>query len=218
MTDLVTPIVKLTTEEEQEFAREIRQLARKSLTPEMRAAALAAEAAKKAAAEKAIEEAKAADAQAWAEAKAAVEARAVAQSVKPSSAGETILQAIERLALKAVEADQHVDRLNRLEAVLGPGPTSKMQHRARRSSKDLQDGIARLLDGSLEKVFAEFDTDGSGTLDAEELSDAYAAAGISISPENLKKCMRLLDTNGDNLIDLEEFKSLAVKVKMMDCS
>ena len=54
--------------------------------------------------------------------------------------------------------------------------------------------------------------------DEHELSAAYMAAGIPISDGNLRRCIKLLDTNGDGLIDLDEFKSLAVKVKMMDAA
>ena len=71
---------------------------------------------------------------------------------------------------------------------------------------------------ALEDAFRQFDTDGNGTLSEQELSEAYLAAGIPITDANLSRCIKLLDTNGDGVIDLEEFKSLAVKVKMMDAA
>ena len=78
--------------------------------------------------------------------------------------------------------------------------------------------MAKMLDGSLEEAFKQFDIDGNGSLDKDELSEAYNAAGMPISAESLTRCMKLLDTNGDGVIDLEEFKAIALKVKMMDAA
>ena len=55
----------------------------------------------------------------------------------------------------------------------------------------------------------QFDTDGSGTLDASELKAAFRAAGRPCTDASIRKCMALLDTNNDGVIDLEEFKAIA---------
>ena len=128
----------------------------------------------------------AAEKQAWADAKLAADARAAAKAKIESSAGETVLQAIERLAAKAVEAEQHVERLARLEKTLGP-VTVTMRQSARKKSHELQDEMAKMLDGSLEEAFKQFDIDGNGSLDKDELSEAYNAAGMPISAESLTR-------------------------------
>ena len=48
-----------------------------------------------------------------------------------------------------------------------------MKTRARRKSKDLQEQMAKMMEGNLEAAFKQFDTDASGSLDAEELTNAY---------------------------------------------
>jgi hypothetical protein len=162
-----------------------------------------------------------AEARAWAEAKEAVAARAAEAAKKEEaqkaamSAGDVVLMAIDTLAAEAAANEEHAERMARLEKVLGPAADS-MRQRARRKSKDLQAEIARLMDGKLEEAFRQFDTDGSGALDEGELAAAYAAAGVSISEEKVRKCMKMLDSNGDGVIDLDEFKSIAVKMKMLD--
>ena len=72
------------------------------------------------------------------------------------------------------------------------------------------------MDGSLEVAFKQFDLDGNGTLDKDELAAAFKAAGQEISEDNLRKAIKMLDTNGDGVLDLEEFKAIAVKVQMLD--
>ena len=64
--------------------------------------------------------------------------------------------------------------------------------------------LAGRLDGKLEAAFKQFDKDESGALDLEELQLAYAEAGMQISDAKLAKCIKLLDTNGDGVIDRAE--------------
>ena len=71
--------------------------------------------------------------------------------------------------------------------------------KARKKSKELQEQIATLMDGSLEAAFKQFDTDGSGTLDNEELKAAYSAAGQEVDEMKLMKMVKMLDTNGDGV-------------------
>jgi len=154
----------------------------------------------------------------WASTKKLVEARAQARATsdKQQSPADAVLYALDQLAQKAAEAEEHVERSDRLAKVLGEEGAAAMKKRARRNSKELQDKMTTLLASNLEQAFKQFDLDGSGTLDAEELSAAYTSAGMPMAPGNLKRAMKLLDTNGDGVIDLEEFKAIAVKVKMMN--
>ena len=48
------------------------------------------------------------------------------------------------------------------------------------------------MDGSLEAAFKQFDTDGSGTLDNDELKAAYAAAGQEVDEMKLMKMIKML--------------------------
>ena len=91
-----------------------------------------------------------------------------------------------------------------------------MKRRARQNSADLQEEMAKLMDANLVEAFDQFDLDGSGTLDQEELAQAYKAANMPVSDASLAKAIKLLDTNGDGVIDLDEFKQIAVKLRMMN--
>ena len=163
-----------------------------------------------AAKKKAEEEAKkAADEAEWEKAKAdqkvkdAAKEEAEKAKVGAMSEGDAVLYAIEQLALRANEAEKQVERSERLEKVLGAEQAAAMKKRARRNSKDLEEQMQTLMESNLEKAFQQFDLDKSGTLDADELASAYKAAGMPMDPSSLKKAMRLLDTNGDGVIDLD---------------
>ena len=172
---------------------------------------------------KAAQEAKAAaEAKEWERAKELLEVKAAEREETEKarrdsmSPGDAVLYAIEQLSIRAAEAEEHVQRSERLAKVLGEDAATSMKKRARRNSKELQEQMMKLMDSNLDEAFKQFDLDGNGTLDADELASAYEAAGMTISPSNLKKAIRLLDTNGDGVIDKDEFKQIAVKIKMMD--
>lgn len=133
-------------------------------------------------------------------------------AVEAVDAGKAVLDAIDKLAKEAKEAQQHAARLARLEGKLdcAEARSGKM----RRRSKDLQDQIMHLMDGSLERAFRQFDLDSSGTLDRGELQEAFRAAGRPISDEQLAKSIKMLDKNGDGVIDLDEFKAIALNCSM----
>ena len=71
--------------------------------------------------------------------------------------------------------------------------------------------MARMIDhlterkAVLTKMFREFDTDGSGTLDIEELDNALIKLGLRLSGQELQGVMDYLDTDGGGDIDLQEF-------------
>lgn len=53
----------------------------------------------------------------------------------------------------------------------------------------------------LEAAFAYFDKDGSGTLNAEELSSVLQSVGEKMSAEDVTEMMKEADINGDGEID-----------------
>ena len=58
-------------------------------------------------------------------------------------------------------------------------------------------------DAQLRKIFAAFDTDGSGKIDMTELRLALGKAGKKSSPEEVKKIVDLVDKDNDGEIDFE---------------
>jgi len=92
-----------------------------------------------------------------------------------------------------------------VEMGLAPGRTLRM----RRKSKDLQDQATTLMAGKLEAVFKAVDTDGSGFLDPDELKVAFEKAGLPATDAQIKSSMKIMDSNNDGKIDLEEFKNIA---------
>ena len=82
--------------------------------------------------------------------------------------------------------------------------------------QDLSQELGDLGDEMLEKAFKQFDQDGNGTLDADELSAALRAAGCeTVDDAHLGKVMKLIDTNGDGLIQLDEFKEIGKKLSLL---
>merc|ERR1711981_950058 len=131
-----------------------------------------------------------------------------------NDAAKAVLEALDKLTQQAIEAEEHVKRLDKLKKVLDCAP--KLQEKSRRKSKEFQDEMKALLEPALEKAFGQFDLDGNGTLDKSELAQAYKAAGRNVSEAALEKSIKLLDKNGDGLITLEEFKEIAVKASLME--
>lgn len=62
------------------------------------------------------------------------------------------------------------------------------------------------IKGKIEKVFAEIDTDGSGTIDFEELKVCLKGMGYPMSKDDMVYMMSQLDADGDGEVTMEEFK------------
>eukprot|EP01083_Nonionella_stella_P069117 184084_1 len=58
----------------------------------------------------------------------------------------------------------------------------------------------------MKSTFDEFDEDGGGTIDAEELSHALKKMGQALSMDEVHKLITEVDANGDGEIDINEFK------------
>jgi Ca2+-binding EF-hand superfamily protein len=57
-------------------------------------------------------------------------------------------------------------------------------------------------------VFHHFDTDGSGTIDVEELGNVFEAMGQSLTTEELQSILKHADDDGSGEIDFDEFLML----------
>ena len=68
------------------------------------------------------------------------------------------------------------------------------------------------LDNLVDKIFATFDENGDGSLDATEAKKFYdqlfAEAGESISNDNYEKIYASVDTDGDNRLSKNELREI----------
>jgi len=79
------------------------------------------------------------------------------------------------------------------------------------SSAAVGSGVAsafRPSEATLRALFAAFDTDESGFIDAAELHAALEKGGKRVSEEETRAILEQLDTNSDGKISLEEFKAV----------
>ena len=60
----------------------------------------------------------------------------------------------------------------------------------------------------LETAFKVIDADGGGTIDMEELADAFRIYGEKVTDTEVDGIIKLVDVDGDGEIDLEEFKQV----------
>ena len=58
----------------------------------------------------------------------------------------------------------------------------------------------------MEQVFLKIDTDNSGSLSLEEVVLFLKSITDDISEDNIEKIFEGIDTSGDKVVDLEEFK------------
>jgi Ca2+-binding EF-hand superfamily protein len=52
------------------------------------------------------------------------------------------------------------------------------------------------------------DTDKGGTICTEELGEMFKTLGYNITPEDIGQLIQLVDTDGNGVLDFEEFVSL----------
>ena len=57
------------------------------------------------------------------------------------------------------------------------------------------------------QVFAEFDGDGNGFIEKDELKNALAKAGVDFSQEQVDNLMGEIDTDGDGRVNFQEFRA-----------
>ena len=57
----------------------------------------------------------------------------------------------------------------------------------------------------MRQVFREFDKDGSGQIDRQELKQVFAEMGKSFTDEEMQRMISLGDTDASGTLDCEEF-------------
>jgi len=108
-----------------------------------------------------------------------------------------LFRQINKLAEQLAETQEQAQRSERLAKMGGDMEewSQKSAQKQRRKSRDLSQELGNLGDEMLEKAFKQFDQDGNGTLDADELSAALRAAGcetvvcICSTPSNVGQCV-----------------------------
>jgi len=75
-------------------------------------------------------------------------------------------------------------------------------------SGDKSIALKAMTHSQIDHVFDEIDNDGSGTIDATELMQALNKMGMKLTRQNVEAMMRVVDDNGDGVIDREEFHTL----------
>lgn len=63
----------------------------------------------------------------------------------------------------------------------------------------------------LREAFRLFDTDGSGSINAEELKKVMLNLGEKLSKEDLEEMIKEADMDGDGTVDYEEFVTMMTK-------
>ncbi|MBA0682104.1 hypothetical protein Goari_023850 [Gossypium aridum] len=63
-------------------------------------------------------------------------------------------------------------------------------------------------DVEFKKVFQMFDKNGDGRISKEELNESLKKLGIFIPDDELTQMIKKIDVNGDNYVDIEEFREL----------
>lgn len=66
----------------------------------------------------------------------------------------------------------------------------------------------------IREVFAKFDVDGSGDVDASELRDALKELGLKLDGEQVDYMLRKYDNNRGATLDIEEFAQLVQDLRM----
>jgi len=69
-------------------------------------------------------------------------------------------------------------------------------------------GDREMLERRCQEVFKEFDLDGNGKLDTNELQEALLKLGQKVTPEMVGDLVKDTDLDGDGFIDPEEWKQL----------
>ena len=64
----------------------------------------------------------------------------------------------------------------------------------------------------MDAIFKSFDLDNSGQITAQNLKDAFSKFGRELSEDEIKQVMKEHDLDGDNTIELHEFRKMMTGV------
>ncbi|EQC37831.1 hypothetical protein SDRG_04855 [Saprolegnia diclina VS20] len=68
----------------------------------------------------------------------------------------------------------------------------------------------------IRRLFQQYDTDNTGTLDVSELKRVCAAMGQSLDETDMQAMIRAIDTSGDGLVSLDEFQAWWLSKQAVD--
>merc|ERR1712036_33976 len=75
-------------------------------------------------------------------------------------------------------------------------------------TKMAKHGLTEDQVAEIKEAFDLFDTDGSGSIDTNELKVAMKALGMDAKSEEIRKLINDIDTDGDGTIDFDEFLAM----------
>lgn len=67
--------------------------------------------------------------------------------------------------------------------------------------------VLRASNKSIEEIFKEFDSDGSGELSNLEFKDAFRKLGIGLTSKEIDHLLNICDESGDGVVNWIEFVS-----------
>ena len=70
-----------------------------------------------------------------------------------------------------------------------------------------------LDDVRIKEMFDMLDADGGGTIDTDELTQAFVSLGISDTKEEIDRLVMEIDTDGSGEIELDEFREVIYKLQ-----
>merc|ERR1712007_388206 len=77
-----------------------------------------------------------------------------------------------------------------------------------RTYKMAKHGLTQDQVEEIKEAFDLFDTDGSGSIDVNELKVAMKALGMDAKSEEIRKLINDIDSDGDGTIDFDEFLAM----------
>jgi len=102
--------------------------------------------------------------------------------------------------------EQKTRRYSRANSFVGTGMQTSNAGRA--LHKKAQDILTTEQQKAFREVFDLFDSNGGGTIDAQELDEALKSADIHLSKEEIADVLNSMDKDGNGEIDFEEFLTL----------
>eukprot|EP01083_Nonionella_stella_P106859 308800_1 len=100
------------------------------------------------------------------------------------------------------ETDNVLDRIKELNEQLQEAEEQEKQWTV--SEEDIKSGV--LKEDDMKEIFDEFDVDGGGSIDADELQDALTKMGINKTMDEVNELIEEIDEDENGEVDFDEFK------------